>query len=389
MATSTAAPLIDEERLNALLGQAVVEFGATVNAALVVIGDRLGLYRELASGGPLTSAELAARTGTSERYVREWLGAQAASGWVDYDAAGDRYSMSVEQALMFADPSSPAFVAGGFQLALGSADAREHIAEAFVTGTGFGWGEHDHDVFAGCQRFFEPGYRANIVQSWIPALDGIQERLAAGGRVADVGCGHGVSSIVIAQGYPAATVHGTDAHDGSIAEARRLAEEAGVGDRVTFATEPADALSPGAYDLVTSFDCLHDMGDPVGVARQVRAALAPGGAWMIVEPRAGDTVRGEPQPGRPRLLRVLDPALHPELALPGGRPRARRPGGPGTAAGCARVGRLQQRPARGRDAVQPRAGSARVAAAGWCSGPAPPARSASASAVREFTPSLR
>ena len=290
MATSTAAPLIDEERLNALLGQAVVEFGATVNAALVVIGDRLGLYRELASGGPVTSAELAARTGTSERYVREWLGAQAASGWVDYDAAGDRYSMSVEQALMFADPSSPAFVAGGFQLALGSADAREHIAEAFVTGTGFGWGEHDHDVFAGCQRFFEPGYRANIVQSWIPALDGIQERLAAGGRVADVGCGHGVSSVVIAQGYPAVTVHGTDAHDGSIAEARRLADEAGVADRVTFATEPADALSPGAYDLVTSFDCLHDMGDPVGVARQVRAALAPGGAWMIVEPRAGDTV---------------------------------------------------------------------------------------------------
>ena len=202
MSTTTASPPIDEERLNALLGQAVVEFGATVNAALVVIGDRLGLYRELAAGGPLTSAELAARTGTSERYVREWLGAQAASGWVDYDAAGDRYSMSAEQALMFADPAAPPSSAGGFQLALGSADAREHIAESFVTGTGFGWGEHDHDVFAGCQRFFEPGYRANIVQSWIPALDGVHERLAAGGRVADVGCGHGASSIVIAEGYP-------------------------------------------------------------------------------------------------------------------------------------------------------------------------------------------
>ena len=290
MSATTAAPPIDEERLNALLGQAVVEFGATVNAALVVIGDRLGLYRELASRGPLTSAELAARTGTSERYVREWLGAQAASGWVDYDADGDRYSMSAEQAMMFADPAGPAFVAGGFQLALGSADAREHIAESFVTGTGFGWHEHEHDVFAGCQRFFEPGYRANIVQSWIPALEGVHERLTKGGRVADVGCGHGVSSIVIADGYPASTVHGTDAHDGSIAEARRLAAEAGVADRVTFATASADALQPEGYDLVTCFDCLHDMGDPVGVARQVRAALAPGGAWMIVEPRAGDTV---------------------------------------------------------------------------------------------------
>ena len=332
MATSTAAPPIDEERLNALLGQAVVEFGATVNAALVVIGDRLGLYRELAAGGPVTSAELAARTGTSERYVREWLGAQAASGWVDYDAAGDRYSMSVEQALMFADPSSPAFVAGGFQLALGSADAREHIAEAFVTGTGFGWGEHDHDVFAGCQRFFEPGYRANIVQSWIPALEGVQEWLAAGGRVADVGCGHGVSSIVIAQGYPAATVHGTDARrlDRRGAAAGR---GGGVADRVTFATEPADALSPGAYDLVTSFDCLHDMGDPVGVARQVRAALAPGGSLDDRRAARRRHGGGEPQPGRPRLLRVLDPALHPELAVPGGRARARRPGGPGAAAG--------------------------------------------------------
>jgi 2-polyprenyl-3-methyl-5-hydroxy-6-metoxy-1,4-benzoquinol methylase len=293
----TSAPPIDEERLNALLGQAVVEFGATVNAALVVIGDRLGLYRELAAAGPQTSAELAARTSTSERYVREWLNAQAASGWVDYDAETERYSMSPEQALMFADPSSPAFVGGGFQLALGSADAREHIAEAFATGTGFGWGEHDHDVFEGCQRFFEPGYRANIVQSWIPALDGVHEKLAAGGKVADVGCGHGASSIVIAEGYAKAIVHGTDAHDGSIAEARQLAAEAGVSDRVSFATAPADAIAPGAgYDLVTTFDCLHDMGDPVGAARSIRAALDPNGTWMIVEPIAGDTVQDNLNP---------------------------------------------------------------------------------------------
>ena len=284
----TDAPPIDEERLNALLGQAVVEFGAAVNAALVTIGDRLGLYRTLADEGPLTPAELAERTGTAERYVREWLAAQAASGWVEYDAATERFSMTPEQALMFAQPGSPAFVGGAFQLALGSADSRDHIAEAFLTGAGFGWHEHDHDVFDGCRRFFEPGYKANVVQSWIPALDGVHEKLDAGGRVADVGCGQGASSIVIAEGYPSATVHGTDAHEGSIAEARRLAAAAGVDDRVTFAAEYADALAPGAYDLVTTFDCLHDMGDPVGAARQIRSALAPDGTWMIVEPIAGD-----------------------------------------------------------------------------------------------------
>jgi 2-polyprenyl-3-methyl-5-hydroxy-6-metoxy-1,4-benzoquinol methylase len=288
--TATATP-IDEERLNALLGQAVVEFGATVNAALVVIGDRLGLYRTLAADGPLSSSDLAQRTGTAERYVREWANAQAASGWVDYDAQTGRYSMSPEQALMFADPGSPAFVAGGFQFALGSADAREHIAEAFATGTGYGWHEHTHDVFDGCQRFFEPGYRANIVQSWIPALDGVEDKLNRGGRVADIGCGHGASSIVIAQGYPRATVDGSDYHAGSIAEAARMAAEAGVMDRVHFTVAGADALPAAGYDLVTSFDCLHDMGDPAGTARQVRAALAPEGVWMIVEPRAGDSIQ--------------------------------------------------------------------------------------------------
>src|SRR5215210_2311249 len=298
MTTTSPPPALDEGRLNALLGQAVVEFGATVNAALVAIGDRLGLYRELSAGGPQTSSELAQRTGNAERYVREWLNAQAASGWVDYDADSGRYSMSPEQAMMFADPMSPAFVGGGFQLALGSAEARDHIAEAFTTGTGFGWGEHHHDVFDGCRRFFEPGYRANIVQAWIPALDGVHDKLTEGGRVLDIGCGQGASAIVIAEAYPNATVHGTDAHEGSIAEARRLAAEAGVADRVTFATEPADAQPPAGYDLVTSFDCLHDMGDPVGVAGQVRAALAPGGAWMIVEPRAGDTVEENLNPVR-------------------------------------------------------------------------------------------
>jgi 2-polyprenyl-3-methyl-5-hydroxy-6-metoxy-1,4-benzoquinol methylase len=290
----TATPTIDEERLHALLGQAVVEFGAAVNAALVVIGDRLGLYRELAEHGPLTSAELAERTGTSERYVREWANAQAASGWVSYEDG--RYGMSAEQALMFAMPGSPAFVGGAFQTAVGSVDSREHIEEAFRSGAGYGWHEHTDDVFDGCRRFFEPGYRANLVQSWIPALDGVQEKLEAGGRIADIGCGQGASAIIMADAFPQSRVHGTDYHGGSIAEARRLAAEAGVDDRVTFAVEAAEALAGASYDLVTSFDCLHDMGDPVAVARHVRAALGPDGTWMIVEPRAGDRVEDNLNP---------------------------------------------------------------------------------------------
>jgi 2-polyprenyl-3-methyl-5-hydroxy-6-metoxy-1,4-benzoquinol methylase len=290
----TATTSIDEERLHALLGQAVVEFGAAVNAALVVIGDRLGLYRELSEDGPLTSAELAERTNTSERYVREWASAQAASGWIGYEDG--RYSMSPEQTLMFALPGSPAFVGGAFQTAVGAVDSREHIEDAFRSGAGYGWHEHTDDVFDGCRRFFEPGYRANLVQSWIPALDGVQEKLEAGGRIADIGCGQGASAIIMAEAFPQSRVHGTDYHDGSIAEARRLAAEAGVDDRVTFAVEPAEALAGASYDLVTSFDCLHDMGDPVAVARNVRAALAPDGTWMIVEPRAGDRVEDNLNP---------------------------------------------------------------------------------------------
>jgi SAM-dependent methyltransferase len=204
--------------------------------------------------------------------------------------------MSPEQALMFADPASPAFVGGAFQLALGSADSREHIADAFTSGAGFGWHEHTDDVFDGCRRFFEPGYRANLAQSWLPALDGVDAKLKAGGRIADIGCGQGASAIIMAEAYPQAHVHGTDYHEGSVAEARRLASEAGVAERVSFAVEPAEALAGGNYDLITSFDCLHDMGDPVAVGRQVRAALAPEGTWMIVEPRAGDRVEDNLNP---------------------------------------------------------------------------------------------
>jgi SAM-dependent methyltransferase len=291
-----SSTMLDPERLDALLGQAVTEFGATVNAALVVIGDRLGLYRALAAGGPLTATELAERTGTAERYVREWLNAQAASGYVDYDAATHRYGLSPEQAAILADESGPAFVGGGFQIALGAASGLERIRDAFLTGAGMGWHEHSRDVFEGCERFFEPGYRANIVDAWIPALEGVQERLETGGRVGDVGCGHGVSSILIAEAYAAAEVTGFDYHDESIAEARRRAEAAGLSDRLRFEVAAADAFPGTGYDLVASFDCLHDMGDPVAVARHVREALAEHGTWMIVDPHAGDRVEDNLNP---------------------------------------------------------------------------------------------
>jgi 2-polyprenyl-3-methyl-5-hydroxy-6-metoxy-1,4-benzoquinol methylase len=293
---STGTPVPEPERLDALLGQAVSEFGATVNAALVVIGDRLGLYRALAAAEALTSAELAQRTGTAERYVREWLNAQAASGYVDYDASTRRYSLSPEQAAILADESGPAFVGGGFQIAVGAAAGLDRIQDAFLTGAGMGWHEHNHDVFEGCERFFEPGYRANIVDAWIPALEGVHERLEAGGSVADVGCGHGVSSIVIAQGYPSAEVAGFDYHDESIAQARRRAEAAGVSDRVRFEVAAADEFPGSDYDLVACFDCLHDMGDPVAVARHVHEALADDGTWLIVDPYAGDRLEDNLNP---------------------------------------------------------------------------------------------
>jgi 2-polyprenyl-3-methyl-5-hydroxy-6-metoxy-1,4-benzoquinol methylase len=289
MTTKTDAR-IDPDRLNALLGQAVVEFGAAVNAALVVIGDRLGLYRALAAAGPLSPAELAERSGTAERYVREWLGAQAASGFVGYDPDSGTYALSPEQAAAFADESSPAFVGGGFQVALGAAADVERIQDAFLTGHGMGWHEHGNDVFEGCQRFFEPGYRANLLESWIPALDGVHDRLQAGGRVADVGCGRGASAIIIAQGYPSAEVVGFDYHEASIAEASRRAAQAGLADRLRFEVAAADEFPGSGYDLISCFDCLHDMGDAVAVARHVRDALADDGTWMIVKPNAGDRV---------------------------------------------------------------------------------------------------
>ena len=276
MATVVEPAVLDEKKLMDFVFKAVDEVGATLNAALVVMGDKLGYYRALAHAGPLSPAQLAARTGTAERYVREWLNAQAAGGYVDYDPATGRYTLPPEQAVALTDESSPAYLPGFFQLALGSVIDSPRITDTARSGEGLGWHEHVHDVHEGCERFFRPGYNANLVVAWLPALDGVVEKLERGARVADVGCGHGASTILMAQAFPQSTFVGSDYHEGSIETARIRAEETGVAERVSFETAPAAGHPGGGYDLVTMFDCLHDMGDPVGAARKVRRAARSG-----------------------------------------------------------------------------------------------------------------
>jgi 2-polyprenyl-3-methyl-5-hydroxy-6-metoxy-1,4-benzoquinol methylase len=260
------------------------------------MGDKLGLYRALAGTNGLSPAELADRTGAAERYVREWLNAQAAGGYVAYDPESGRYTLPPEQTVALTDPDSPAYLPGFFQVAIGSVLDSPKIVEKARNGDGFGWHEHVHDVHDGCERFFRPGYNANLISAWLPALDGVVEKLERGGLVADVGCGHGASTILMAQAFPNSTFVGSDYHGGSIETARSRAKEAGVSDRVTFQIEPAAAYGGSEYDLVTMFDCLHDMGDPVGAARHVRSTLKTDGTWMIVEPNAGDRVEDNLNP---------------------------------------------------------------------------------------------
>jgi SAM-dependent methyltransferase len=286
---------IDGEKLMGFVFRAVDEVGATLNTALVVMGDKLGLYRAMAGAGPLTPAELAERTDTTERYVREWLSAQAAGGYVTYDPDSGRYTLPPEQAVALTESDSPAYLPGFFQIALGSVIDSPRIVERAREGGGLGWHEHVHDVHEGCERFFRPGYNAHLIAEWLPALDGVVEKLGRGGRVADVGCGHGASTILMARAFPNSSFDGFDYHDGSIEIARARAAEAGV-ENVKFHTAPAAAYSGSGYDLVTMFDCLHDMGDPVGAARHVRSTLAPDGTWMIVEPAAGDRLEDNLNP---------------------------------------------------------------------------------------------
>ena len=276
---------VNTDKLNAFLGRFVNDLGAAVHAGMVVIGEKLGLYKALAAG-PMTCVELAAKTGTDERYLREWLSSQAAGGYVEYDAAADTFALSEEQAFALATEDSPAYVPGAFELALGSLNAVPRITEAFRTGAGMGWHEHDERVFRGCEKFFRPGYAANLVSAWIPALDGVNEKLMAGARVADIGCGLGASTVLMAQAFPRSHFCGFDYHDASIRAARDSAVRAGVADRVSFEVAKAKQYPGTNFDFVTMFDCLHDMGDPVGAAAHVRESLRPDGTWMIVEPFA-------------------------------------------------------------------------------------------------------
>src|SRR6478752_775432 len=285
---SSPAAEIDQDKVMGFVMRAIDEVGATLNTALVVMGDKLGYYRALADLGPATARDLAERTDTDGHYTREWLAAQAAGGYVTYDPATQLFTLPAEHAIALTDEESPAFLPGFFQIAAGVVRDSDRVVDAARRGDGIGWHQHNSDVHVGCERFFRPGYHANLVSSWLPALDGVVDKLQAGALVADVGCGHGASTIVMAEAFGRSRFVGSDYHDASIATAEERANTAGVGDRVTFELAPAGGFSGSDYDLVTTFDALHDMGDPVGAARHIRESLAPDGTWLLVEPAAAD-----------------------------------------------------------------------------------------------------
>ena len=286
--TTTETNPIDEARLEAFVGQAVTDMGAAISGLLLHLGDRLGLYKAMAGAGPLTSAALAARTGTAERYVREWLGNQAAGGYVTYNPVDGTFELPAEQAMVVADEDSPVFLGGAFESIASCYADHDIFVDAFRTGAGVGWQDHDDRLFSGVLRLFRPGYAAHLVGDWVPALDGVVEKLRAGASVADVGCGLGASTIIMAEAFERSTFLGIDIHEPSIVAARKAAAEAGVGQRARFDIATAKELPGTGYDLVCMFDCLHDMGDPVGAARAIRRALAPDGTLVLVEPLAGD-----------------------------------------------------------------------------------------------------
>ena len=293
---ASAAAQLDAGKLNEFMGKAVLDMGAAMHAVLIVLGDRLGLYKAMGDSAPVTAGELAARTSTTERYVREWLNANAASGYVTYDAAAGTYRLPPEQALALAVENSPAFLPGLFQVISSCFNDAPKIEEAFRSGKGVGWHEHHHDLFHGTERFFRPGYMANLTAQWIPALTGVEAKLKAGAKVADIGCGLGASTILMAQEYPKSEFFGFDYHAGSIELARAAAKREGVADRVHFEVAAAKDYSGHGYDFVAFFDCLHDMGDPAGASQHVRSTMKPDGSWMIVEPFAEDATEANHNP---------------------------------------------------------------------------------------------
>jgi len=296
MSAPAQARPINMDKLHTLLGQAVQDMGAALHATLIVIGDKLGLYRAMADGVEVTPAELAAKTGTAERYVREWLNANAAGNYVEYHKESGRFSMTAEQAFALAIDDTAVHLPGFYHMVASLMKDEEKLTEIFRTGKGFGWHEHEKGLFEGCERFFRPSYLAHLIASWIPALHGVEDKLKAGAKVADIGCGHGASTILMAKAFPKSHFFGFDYHDASIEQARKKAEAAGVSDRVTFEVAPAKKFPGTGYDFVAFFDCLHEMGDPTGAARHVRESLSPDGVWMIVEPFAGDDVAANLNP---------------------------------------------------------------------------------------------
>jgi 2-polyprenyl-3-methyl-5-hydroxy-6-metoxy-1,4-benzoquinol methylase len=293
METRTA---VDEQRLEQFLGQAVTDMGAALNGALVMIGGELGLWQSMAGAGPLTTVGIAERSGVPERYVREWCSAQAASGYLEYDADGETFMLPPEQAMAFADEDSPVYLLGGYHVISSAFKDRSRITERIRAGRGFGWHEHDPELFAGTEQFFRPGYRAHLVPEWIPALESVEEKLRVGGKVADVGCGHGISTVLMATAFPDSSFHGFDYHAGSIERARQIADAEGVSANTTFEVASAKDFPGSGYDLVCFFDCLHDMGDPVGAMRHVREVIDADGSVMLVEPFAGDTLAANLNP---------------------------------------------------------------------------------------------
>ncbi|MBB3524102.1 class I SAM-dependent methyltransferase [Rhizobium redzepovicii] len=286
----------DMQKLDALVGRLVGDVGAAMSGALVVLGDKVGIFKAMADGTPMNVQQLSQKTGVKERYLREWLSAQAAADYIVYDEKTDRFSLTPEQAMVFAEENSPAFFVGAFEVVQSMWMDEPKVADAFRTGKGLGWHEHSTCLFRGTERFFRPGYNSHLVAEWIPALSGVEEKLKAGAKVADVGCGHGASTILMAQAYPASHFTGFDYHGPSIDKAKAAAKEAGVGDRVTFEQSRAAEFPGRGYDMVAMFDCLHDMGDPVGAGQHVKETLGPNGTWLIVEPFAHDHLKDNLNP---------------------------------------------------------------------------------------------
>jgi SAM-dependent methyltransferase len=287
---------VNQDRLNTFMGKMLGDVGAAMGASLMLVGDKLGLYRALAAEGPLTPAELAQATNTSERYIREWLSAQAASGYVEYDGATGKFSMTPEQTLVLGDDDSPVFMGAVGSLVAATLLDEPKISDAFKTGKGVGWNQRSECLFCGTARFFRTGYKHHLVQEWLPALDGVVEKLERGAKVADIGCGHGVSTRLMAEAFPNSRFFGFDYHAGSIDTARQAARDAGLGDRVRFDVHSAKTYPAEGFDLACFFDCLHDMGDPVGAMKHVRETMAADGTCMLVEPFAGDRLEDNLNP---------------------------------------------------------------------------------------------